>query len=91
MNEPSAVRETSKAAYASIADKLPAKRRTVMELFWTHSQGLTLFEVQKLINKPVNQLSGRITELTKENLLKDSGHRRVNPETGKSAIVWILA
>lgn len=52
--------------------------------------GLTLFELVKILQWPINRISGRVRELSKNNKIKDSDKRRVNPESGREAIVWIM-
>lgn len=51
---------------------------------------LTLFELVKILQWPVNRISGRVRELSKQGKIKDSGLRRINPESGKSGIVWVV-
>jgi hypothetical protein len=51
--------------------------------------GMTLFELVESTGEAVNRISGRITELRKQGLIKDSGARRENPDSGKRGIVWI--
>lgn len=51
-------------------------------------QGLTLFELVKLLGWPVNRVSGRVTELAAKGKIKNYDLTRVNPESGKRGLVW---
>jgi predicted transcriptional regulator len=82
------MRETSIEAYDSIKPDLNIKRRKVLETIkGTGSTGATLFELVKLIGRPVNEISGRVTELSRTLMIKESG-KRMNPDTGKNATIW---
>jgi hypothetical protein len=82
--------ESSKEAYKAIIEKLPKKRLEVLaHIELRKDQGATLFELTGLMGRPVNEISGRVTELKKERLIIENG-TRVNPTTGKKASVWIL-
>lgn len=87
---PRRVPETQKEAWESVQEGLPEARRCVLAVFEAVPGGLTLWEVQKALGWPVNRVSGRITELVDAKLLRDSESRRINPETGRTAIIWIL-
>lgn len=50
--------------------------------------GLTLFELVKLLNWPVNRVSGRVTELSQKGKIKTNNLTRINPESGKKGLVW---
>jgi hypothetical protein len=50
----------------------------------------TLFELASFFNVSDHQISGRLTELSKDGLIEPSGQRRTKPETGCEAEVWKL-
>lgn len=80
--------DTQRAAYEDVKDHLPAHRRAIYG--WIESQGgSTLFELCVGLKWPVNRVSGRVTELHQSAHIVDSGRRRINPDSGKRAIVWI--
>lgn len=82
------MRETSIEAYREIKEVIPEKRKRVLkaiEVMGKH--GATLFELVKYLNRPINEISGRVTELSKAGLIQDSG-RRMNPSSGKASTVW---
>jgi predicted Rossmann fold nucleotide-binding protein DprA/Smf involved in DNA uptake len=79
---------TQREAYESIKTELPDKREEVRQVIHRSMYGLTLFEICQQLHWPINSVSGRVTELHKEGWIRDSGRRRVNPATDKSAIVW---
>jgi predicted transcriptional regulator len=84
------MRDTSIEAYKEIIEGLPKKRLEVLaHIELRKDQGATLFELTGLMGRPVNEISGRVTELSKARLIVENGKRK-NPTTGKSATVWIL-
>lgn len=86
--------ETRDAAFAAIQPTLNQKQLLVLCHITTATivhEGLTLFELVRKMEWPVNRISGRVTELRKAGKIIDSGARRVNPESGKSAVVWKAA
>lgn len=50
--------------------------------------GATCWEVAQVFHVHMNSVSGRLTELTNEGVIHDSGQRKPNPQTGKKGIVW---
>lgn len=84
------MRETSMEAFREIEHALPLKRKKVFEAIRARGdRGATLFELVEIIGRPVNELSGRVTELQKQELIKDTG-TRINPGTNKAGTVWTL-
>lgn len=81
--------DTQMQAWQAIQESLPDKRRMVFSEVMARVNGLTLFELENILNWPVNRISGRITELCKAGHIMDSGRRRINPDSGKGAVVWI--
>lgn len=67
---------------------LPNKRQVVYSEIGNSGIGMTLFELSGSLSWTINRVSGRVTELKDRGLIVDSGDRRVNPESGKRAIVW---
>ncbi len=53
-------------------------------------KGATLFEICDVLGWPVNCITGRVNELCKAELIKDSGKIKKNPKTNRSAIIWAL-
>lgn len=83
------MRETSLEAWGAIERNLPEKRVRVLNHIAHRPEGMTLFELVRAIGRPVNEISGRVTELSKAKYIIENG-RRENPDTLKSATVWIL-
>lgn len=83
------MRETSREAFEGIKPELKIKRKRVFEAIKSEGEkGATLFELVQKIGRPVNEISGRVTELAKQSLIQESGKRK-NPDTERNAIVWI--
>ena len=80
------MQQTSLIAYGELQN-LSQKRAHVYSLIKSH-EGLCLFELSKLTGWAVNRITGRVNELVKMGLVEDSGERRMNLESKKSAIVW---
>lgn len=84
------IRDTQRAAWESIQGKLPESRWKVWEAIDRYGEfGVTTFTVADVLGWPINCVSGRITELTKLGMIKDSGRRGENP-SGKKAVLWIV-
>jgi predicted ArsR family transcriptional regulator len=80
------IRDTQRAAWNDIQDKLGAKQKQVFDLL---TEGpATGYEIARQLGWHSYRTLPRITELTKSGLIEDSGFRRVNPESGKMVIVW---
>lgn len=83
------MRATSLEAYEKIKRSLPEKRSEILRLIEKRIQyGATLFELVRVAERPINEISGRVTELAAMGLIKDKG-RRINPKTNKAATVWV--
>ena len=84
------MRDTSIEAYRKIIESLPQKRLEVLaHIEMKGKYGATLFELVDHMKKPVNEISGRVTELSRAGLIEENG-KRINPATGKRATVWII-
>jgi hypothetical protein len=80
------VRDTQRDAYDSIRETAAGKRLIVFKEIQECSS--TMFEIAIKLRWPINRISGRITELCKLGLVRDSGERRINPASGRNVIVW---
>lgn len=80
--------DTQLEAYSTIKNK-ENKQWLVFRAIESYN-GLTLFELVKILGWPVNRISGRLRELVKQGKIVDSGWRRLNPESNKSGIVWVV-
>lgn len=80
--------DTQLSAWDELQNTVEGKRAIVFEAIKKCKKGATLFELQKVLGWSINRISGRVTELQKEDLIRDSGKRRANPESGRNAIVW---
>jgi hypothetical protein len=80
--------DTQRESYNKLLENVWPKRLAVF-LAIKRLNGATSFELVKDLDWKINCVSGRITELNESNIIKDSGLRRINPETGRNAIVWV--
>lgn len=85
------VRDTQLNAYYEVEPKLPSKRKAVYYQIKGTVGGMTLWEIARAMKWTINNVSGRVTELAKAGLVKDSGWRRCNPASGKKGIVWLAS
>lgn len=81
--------DTQLESYESLRQHLSHRHKSVVEAILEN--GNTLFELVEKMNLPVNYISGRLTELAKKGIICDSGDRKVNPNSGKKAIVWKIS
>ena len=79
--------DTQMSAFSSL-EHIGDKRQKVADAISRQEQGVTLFELTKIIGWPVNRISGRATELAEMSVIVDSGLRRKNPASGRPGIVW---
>jgi hypothetical protein len=83
---------TSLAAARSIAPRADSLRTIVLAAIMESRDGLAAFEIERVAGLSGNTVRPRLVELraTKRPLIKDSGRTR-NTDSGRPAIVWILA
>lgn len=79
------MRDTQLAAYNGLTN-LKGKRLAVAQAIGSCPG--TLVEIAFRLGWPINRVSGRVTELSRAGVVVDSGHRRINPDSGKNGIVW---
>lgn len=51
------------ATFESIVDELPQRRQEIFEVILAHPNGITAYEIKKILHRSHNSFSGRITEL----------------------------
>lgn len=84
------MRDTQIQAWDSIQEKLPASRNIVFRSIQLHGEfGITTYGLSAALGWSINCVSGRVTELCKSGLVRDSGRRGVNP-SGKKAVLWVV-
>ena len=80
--------DTQLTAWEEIKNTAEGKRAIVFDVISKSKKGATLFEIQQALGWSINRISGRVTELHQDDRIRDNGKRRLNPETGRKAIVW---
>jgi predicted ArsR family transcriptional regulator len=55
------------------------------------SDGATAEEMAERLGVPRVTVQPRVSELRRLGKVRDSGQRRRNPSSGKSAVVWVIA
>ena len=75
-------------SYISITDKLPSKRKRVYEIILLHKSGITAQGISERYSVPINQITGRITELKEMCFIKEGGSE-LSPATGNRRTKWI--
>jgi len=63
-------------------------RKEVLDYLTEHPEGATADEIATAINRSFFTVRPRVSELNKRNAIVDSGLRRANATSGRSAIVW---
>lgn len=81
------MKDTQRTAFAELNNK-QQKQALVLKAIKSYN-GLTFFELVKILEWPINRVTPRVNELVKIGLVKDSGSTRVNPESRKSGVVWV--
>lgn len=79
--------ETSHLAAGKTPSLRASDRRHALLLHATHPNGLTDFELGRLMERQQTSAGKRRGELRDGGLIEDGGHRRPAP-SGSSAIVW---
>ena len=72
--------QTRNQAYRNIATRIPAKRKRIYEIIISNKIGITAQQISDRYNIPINQITGRITELKDMCFIKE-GHARYNGVT----------
>ncbi len=82
--------DTSRQAAASMMPRAGTLQDVVLKALGHHGP-LATFEMPAKVGATYRALQPRTSELAKKGFIVDSGERRVDPETGRSAIVWRAA
>jgi hypothetical protein len=78
--------DTQRESYAKIKPVAEDVRARVYEAL--RSGPKTAHRLSLELEKPIYQVSPRITELKHSGWVEDTGIREVNPDTGRNTIVW---
>ena len=82
---------SSKEALKSIVKTKKTLRDEILnQIKLSRGWGLTLSDLCHVLDRPVNELSGRVSELYKSGKIKING-QRTNPRTKKNMSVWVLS
>ena len=84
-NADGSIPETQRESWDAMQGGLSKRQEAVLAEIKANPS--TLFELSARLNRPVNCVSGRVTELKKRGEIVPVG-RRVNPASGKPGIVW---
>ena len=68
------VRENSRKAYESIRKTLPKSQRTVFAAVCRRKKGITRQGLADSLNRPINEITGRVRELLDADLILEEGH-----------------
>ena len=83
------MRDTQLEAWQDIQPKLGTKQQEVLNEI--RLQPRTGYEIAAALGWYSYRTLPRVTELAKLGLIVDSGRRRINPDSGKKTIVWMVA
>tara|TARA_R100001369_G_C3207966_1_gene147307 strand:+ start:17 stop:463 length:447 start_codon:yes stop_codon:yes gene_type:complete len=73
--------ENRNKTYRNIVNRIPAKRKRIYEIIVMHDQGITAQQISERYNIPINQITGRITELKDMCFIKED-QLQFNHSTG---------
>ena len=82
-------KDTKAAAYHSITDSLPSRRRAVLLAVKAIGPACNR-ELARYMRVPVTQITGRIFELRQHGLVGRAPGRYVDPDTGKTVARWVV-
>jgi len=71
MNQLTLPYHNQQSAWQTIQESLPEKRRIVFECILAHPEGITANRICELTGLPINTVSGRLTELSGLNTVKN--------------------
>ena len=74
-------------SYRNIINKIPNKRKQIYEIILKYN-GITAQEISNLYRLPINQITGRITELKDMCFIKE-GKLHVNHESGNYCTSYV--
>jgi hypothetical protein len=74
-----------------IQARLPIARGRVLNAIRRRDGGASLYDLCLFLHWPSNRISGRITELSKDGLIVDSGYRKKSLISGRVNIIWVPA
>ena len=81
-------RKNQREAYDAILDKLPTKNRVVFNLVGKYPKnGVTAYELSITFSIPINEITGRLSELKKHFYIDEVGSRK-NTDTGRKNTVY---
>jgi predicted ArsR family transcriptional regulator len=80
---------TSRLAGEKAALNERSRKARILQLLKDHGP-LALFEIAQMMQVHDHQISGRITELYRDDKIDTTGQRRTNPATGCAAEVYQL-
>lgn len=82
-------RDTQLGSWEAIQDKLSQTKREVLRTICSAGlDGISTIQISEKLNWPINNVSGRVTELCDDGVVTDSGRRCTNP-SGRPAILWV--
>lgn len=79
--------DTSQAAANDIAKRISPLQALVLRALDEYGP-LATFEIAEKMDRSYRSIQPRTTELRLDGKIKDSGERRIDPASTKSAIVW---
>lgn len=81
--------DTSRAAANDMKPRMSRLQGLVVNALKQHG-ALATFEIAAKLERPYRSIQPRTSELRLSGVIQDTKERRVDPETGKRAIVWGL-
>lgn len=80
------MRDTSLIAYQEIQDKINTNEEVVLRIIKQSSRPLCDYEIARMLDWPINRVTGRRNKLEAKGLIEDVG--KAKSPTGKAAHYW---
>lgn len=77
-------------SWKTVLPQLGKRHQEIITIMLGMNGEATIGEIATKLGKQLNQVSGRITELRKRDILIDSGEVRNNERTGRKMTLWGL-
>lgn len=79
------------AVYDSKKPTINANQLQVLRVIASYEKGLARHEIAKLLSWPIQSVTGRVTELLKAEMVKETGEKRVTDSGSPATVIAVTA